>query len=276
MPELPEVETIARTLAPIIEGKIIVSHVIYNKATIHGEIKLDKIIGTTIGKPSRRGKLLLIPLFRDGINKFTICFHLKMTGRVLIYSSDTSPGPHTRIVFYLNDNQSLFFEDIRKFGYVRVLSPESFQSWQFWNTLGEEPLEIDSLSFAKRFQGRKAKIKALLLDQRVIAGCGNIYADESLFRAGILPMTQAFRLSLESLFRLHQALKEVFLESISACGSSIKDYRTARGDVGAFQNSFRVYGRAGNPCIVCGEILRSTRINGRMTVWCSTCQVDNW
>ena len=119
--------------------------------------------------------------------------------------------------------------------------------------------------------GGGAEIKALLLDQSVLAGCGNIYADESLFRAGIRPDAQL--VSADRLKRLHAALREVLLESIDACGSSIRDYRTARGDAGAFQNAFRVYGRSGETCLECGAPLESCRIAGRATVFCPNCQL---
>ena len=127
---------------------------------------------------------------------------------------------------------------------------------------------MDADAFAACFAGRRGKIKALLLDQSVLAGCGNIYADESLFRAGIRPDAQL--VSADRLKRLHAALREVLLESIDACGSSIRDYRTARGDAGAFQNAFRVYGRSGETCLECGTPLESCRIAGRATVFART------
>ena len=130
---------------------------------------------------------------------------------------------------------------------------------------------MDADAFAARFAGRRGKIKALLLDQTVLAGCGNIYADESLFRAGIRPDAQ--NVSADRLKLLHAALREVLLESIDACGSSIRDYRTARGDAGAFQNAFRVYGRSGEACVECGVPLESCRIAGRATVFCPNCQL---
>lgn len=175
----------------------------------------------------------------------------------------------------LDDGTRLFFDDARKFGYVRVLSPATLADWPFWNRLGPEPLELSSEAFATCFTGvgktpRRGKIKALLLDQSVLAGCGNIYADESLFRAGIRPDAQ--NIAPPRLMRLHEALREVLLESIAACGSSIRDYRTARGDAGAFQNSFRVYGRAGQTCVTCGATLESCRVAGRATVFCPVCQ----
>ena len=293
MPELPEVETIARTLAPQVEGRRIVACELLNPSTFEGPILLGKAIGGTIGRPGRRGKLLLLPLafngepvplpdpvrpsgslarhLASGDERITgLGFHLKMTGRLFVYPEGTPPEKHTRLLFDLDDGSRLFFDDARKFGYARVLSPASVAAWPFWNALGPEPLEMDADAFAARFAGRRGKIKALLLDQSVVAGCGNIYADESLFRAGIRPDAQL--VSPDRLKRLHAALREVLLESIDACGSSIRDYRTARGDAGAFQNAFRVYGRSGQTCLECGAALEGCRIAGRATVFCPNCQ----
>lgn len=275
MPELPEVETIARTLAPQVEGHHILSCRLLYPATLQGELPLENVQGKQIGKPGRRGKLLLLPLIdeknSDDIFRATgLAFHLKMTGRVFVYPQGTKAGKHTRLILELNNETCLFFDDTRKFGYVRVCSPATLTSWPFWNQLGPEPLDMTSASFVACFSGRRGKIKSLLLDQTVIAGCGNIYADESLFRAGIRP--DARELSPERLERLHGALQDVLQESIIACGSSIRDYRTARGDAGAFQNAFRVYGRAGQSCLVCGTPLEHSRITGRATVYCPHCQ----
>ena len=293
MPELPEVETIARTLAPQVEGRRIVACEILNPTTFEGPIPLGKVVGGRIGHPGRRGKLLLLPLvsgaeqpwvpdpvcpsgalakhLSSGPERVTgIGFHLKMTGRLFVYPAGTQPEKHTRLLFDLDDGSRLFFDDARKFGYVRVLSPRTIADWDFWRKLGPEPLEMDADAFAARFAGRRGAIKALLLDQSVLAGCGNIYADESLFRAGIRPDAQL--VAPERLKRLHAALCEVLRESIDACGSSIRDYRTARGDAGAFQNAFRVYGRSGRNCLECGTALESCRIAGRATVLCPHCQ----
>lgn len=171
----------------------------------------------------------------------------------------------------------LFFDDTRKFGYCRILTPATLKDWAFWQTLGPEPLEIDAARFRQCFldnrdQARSGKIKALLLDQAVIAGIGNIYADEALFRAGISPLAPATALKAEDFTRLHQAVQEVLWESIAACGSSIRDYRDADGNVGAFQNTFRVYGRKGEACLNCAGPLSQTRVAGRTTTFCPRCQ----
>lgn len=198
--------------------------------------------------------------------------HLKMTGRLFVYGPEVAPNAHTRVVFGLDDGNRLFFDDARKFGYVRALSDADLAAWDFWRSLGPEPLEIAAPDFAALFRGRRGRIKALLLDQTVIAGIGNIYADESLFRASIRPDAQTGELSPERLRVLHGHLVDVLRESIAECGSSIRDYRDAHGDAGAFQNRFRVYGRSGQPCVACGRTLATGKVAGRTTVFCEHCQ----
>lgn len=272
MPELPEVETIARTLQPQVLECRVERAILLNPSTLQGEIGLEGVVGRVVSGVGRRGKLLLLRFAPEAEPVEGLAFHLKMTGRLLVHAADTPPAPHTRAVFDLDDGRRLFFDDCRKFGYIRVMTRDSMAAWPFWCSLGPEPLEIGASDFVALFAGRRGRIKALLLDQTVIAGIGNIYADESLFRAGIAPASPADAVSVERLHRLHAALREVLLESIAACGSSIRDYRTADGDVGAFQNRFRVYGRSGKPCVSCGAKLHSSRVAGRTTVFCPRCQ----
>lgn len=272
MPELPEVETIARTLTPCVEGRAICKATLIHQGTLEGGVPLAMAEGAVLGAAGRRGKLLLLP-FREPVGAASgLAFHLRMTGRLFIYPAETAPGTHTRAIFDLDDGQRLFFDDARKFGLIRVLTPETLANWPFWNNLGPEPLEMTPEMFAARFAGRRRGIKALLLDQTVLAGVGNIYADESLFAARIHPEAKASDLSRKAFNRLYTALREVLLASINACGSSIRDYRTARGDAGAFQNAFRVYGRAGKLCLVCKRPLERLQTAGRTTMLCPHCQ----
>ena len=315
MPELPEVETVARTLAPQICGRSIVGIDVMNAGSWQGrtsaayvEAERFTVVGT-----GRRGKLLLLylshknpaernihgqgdipvpessrcwPLFytADGIRSGRPClcgkvpeevtalaFHLRMTGRLFVYPPEESPTRHTRIVFTFDDGRKMFFDDTRKFGQARALCSLEMKQWEFWRSLGPEPLEIPEEKFVSCFSSG-ASIKSLLLKQSVIAGIGNIYADESLFRAGIRPDAAGNTLTKDRLARLHRELVGILMESMRECGSSIRDYRTARGDAGAFQNHFYVYGRAGQTCAVCGRKLASSRVAGRSTVWCSHCQ----
>lgn len=278
MPELPEVETIVRTLLPMVQGRVITAVQVLNPGSADGTESLQGLVGGRITGIRRRGKLLLADV--DGVCPLTgFAVHLKMTGRLFVYPAGTQPGPHTRIVFDLRDQtgdngQRLFFDDARKFGYVRALSDAGCKDWAFWKKLGPEPLELSPAAFADLFVGRRAAMKSLLLDQQIIAGVGNIYADESLFRAGIHPRARAADLSRSRLEALCGQLREVLEESIRDCGSSIKDYRTARGDAGAFQNKFRVYGRGGKTCVVCGCPLEIATVAGRTTVFCPHCQPE--
>ncbi len=277
MPELPEVETIAQTLSPLVCGRTILGVELLNAKSLDGPLPLETLLHRRVKAVGRRGKLLLIHLEERSASPAKtevtgLAVHLKMTGRLFVYAHDTKAAAHARAIFHLSDGNRLLFDDTRKFGYLRVMSPETLSTWDFWNRLGPEPLETDAAAFAARFRGRGAAMKALLLDQTVIAGVGNIYADESLFRAGIAPATRAREVSDARLEKLHAALQDVLHEAIRACGSSIRDYRTAQGDAGAFQNAFRVYGRMGKACVNCGRTLEGGRVAGRSTVWCTHCQ----
>ena len=268
MPELPEVETIARTLAPAVTGRIIIAAKLRDPGVWQGALAPDNLCGRSITGAGRRGKLLLVHL----TDKIDLAFHLKMTGRLLICPTGALPGAHTRAVFDLDDGSSLFFDDTRKFGYARAINETEAANWPFWQKLGPEPLALGEEEFVRLFCGRGGAIKALLLNQTVIAGIGNIYADESLFRAGIRPDAPGRAVSPERLAGLRLRLHEVLTEAIAACGSSIRDYRTATGDAGSFQKTFRVYGRSGQACLTCGRKLRTAKISGRTTVYCPHCQ----
>jgi len=195
-----------------------------------------------------------------------------MSGRLFVYRQNTPPDTHTRLIFDLSDGTRLFFDDTRKFGYCRALAEQDFADWPFWQKLGPEPLTITPDNFVSLLQGRRTRIKAALLDQTVIAGIGNIYGDESLFRARIRPDTLCNAIPETKLRTLHSVIQAVLQQAIRECGSSIRDYRDAHGDAGAFQNNFLVYGRAGEKCTVCGSKLATAKVAGRTTVYCGKCQ----
>lgn len=294
MPELPEVETVRRTLEPKLLGRRILAYeALWAKALAGSEVTLANLKESLKNKRviylNRRGKLLLV-LFADE-QKIKNCaegerlapdlilaFHLKMTGQVLIKPQGSAPGRHTRLIFTLDDG-CLFFDDMRKFGFCRVMLPEELEAWSFWQNLGPEPLEIDAKVFGNCFCNRKnsgqlltGKIKNVLMDQKIIAGVGNIYADEALFRAGIKPDLAVNKLGLGRLKKLHKHLQDVLNDGLLAGGSSIRDYRDANGDTGSFQENFNVYGKRGQPCPVCGEPLEHMKLAGRGTVFCKHCQ----
>lgn len=299
MPELPEVETIARTLRPLIQGRVITGACLLLPRSLHPfSLPLQQLIGRQVADVTRRGKLALIrlvpevlpPVEKTGASAVdeqslpvqsltepsttpaVLAVHLRMTGRLVVYPETEPVGKHTRAIISLHDGQQLFFDDARTFGLLMLATPSILSRWPFWVKLGPEPLTMCETDFVTRIRARAGKIKAVLLDQSVVAGVGNIYADESCFRAGIDPRRPARTLSPAHCARLFCALREVLQESIAACGSSIKDYRTARGDAGAFQNYFHVYGRAGQLCHTCGHMLENAKVAGRATVWCPFCQ----
>ncbi|UZP66969.1 bifunctional DNA-formamidopyrimidine glycosylase/DNA-(apurinic or apyrimidinic site) lyase [Desulfovibrio mangrovi] len=279
MPELPEVETIARGLAPQVEQRTIAAVHILNDSTVAGRRNLleHRVAGCVVRRVHRRGKVLLMDL--EGASKgtaaeqpTTLAFHLKMSGRLFVYPQGKPPATHTRLIFDLSDGSRLFFDDTRKFGYCRALAEQDFSDWDFWQKLGPEPLDISECDFVQLLRDRRTRIKAALLDQTVIAGIGNIYADESLFRARIRPDTACNSVPEAKLRTLHGVIQAVLQQAIRECGSSIRDYRDAHGDAGAFQNSFLVYGKAGEKCTVCGKKLSTAKVAGRTTVFCGKCQ----
>ena len=274
MPELPEVQTIACGLALELTGRRFLSVDVRRRASVAGDIDLlrERLPGSVLRRVRRRGKALLLDL-DPGL---TLAFHLRMTGRLYLPEPGEEPDKHTHLVFGLEpwpgSPDRLFFRDARTFGHCLPLLPGHEAAWPFFASLGPEPLELDQEGFCALFQGRKGRIKALLLNQRVIAGIGNIYADESLFRAGIRPDAQASALGHGRLAGLHAAVQAVLEEAIAACGSSISDYRDARGNAGAFQNQFRAYGRAGERCVACGRKLTAMKVAGRTSTFCPGCQ----
>ena len=274
MPELPEVETIVRTLSPQVKDRVINAvHTFLPKTFAAGaEIAASAFPARILGV-RRRGKLLLM----DIEGGYVLAFHLKMTGKLFVYGEKEKPHKHTRMAFDLAAEGGLpaarlFFDDIRTFGFCRLMKPEDLPTWPFWKKLGPEPLTLGKSAFIAAFKGKRGAIKALLLDQTMIAGIGNIYADEACFRTNIRPSSPASALTDTQLATLLENVKAVLNESIAECGSSIRDYRDANGDAGAFQNLFRVYGRTGQECLTCKAVLEKTVVAGRTTVFCPKCQ----
>ena len=260
MPELPEVETVRRTLAPYVEGRYIVAVRVYSPlcADSHPDALIERLVGRTITRLSRTGKHLLFEL-ESGV----LDVHLRMTGKLLL---NAMPGPHTRAVVELADGR-MQFDDIRQFGRLRwVASMEEIER------LGPDVLELNLNRFRARIRARRGTIKPLLLNQAVMSGLGNIYVDEALFLACIHPRTPAARLGSRRLARLHAAISEILSASIAAGGSSISDYVDARGGRGSYQERHRVYGREGTLCVRCGSVIRRTVVGQRGTHYCPRCQ----
>ena len=271
MPELPEVETVAADLrAELIDRRFVGAHILWPRTLAAPEpgCLSERIGGRRIIDVGRRGKFLLIHL-DDGQ---TLVVHLRMTGSLAIVRGE-SPllvDGHVRAWFSLADGDALVFTDTRKFGRIWLVS----QIDEVTGKLGPEPLAWDFTiqELADRLRRRKAAIKALLLDQTVVAGVGNIYADESLFRAGIHPLRRAASLSDQELERLYLGIRQVLTEAIQKRGTLLRDYRTPYGDDGYFRNDLRVYGRNGKPCPNCGTPIARIRVTQRSTHFCPRCQ----
>lgn len=272
MPELPEVETIRRSLAEHVTGLRIKKVQLIWPGAVKGwqdhDFK-DVVTDRQIEMIERRGKYLLIRLDQD----WTMVAHMRMTGRLVYLRQKTEPVNHTHVIFELEHGE-LHFADQRKFGRMQIVPTSDCVSFSGLALLGPEPLaeNFTAQILGERLAGKKTNIKAALLDQRVLAGLGNIYTDESLFRASILPERAANFLSGSELSMLHQEIQAVLKEGIAAQGTSFRDYRDANGDKGSFQSCLQVYGRAGEPCRKCGNSLAKKRIAGRTTVFCPHCQ----
>ena len=262
MPELPEVETVARSIAPLI-GRRIVSAEFRCLRILRGgdpDRMAARLQGRKIAGVKRYGKFILIALQGGGF----LVVHLGMTGRLLLGGP---PGKHTHAILSL-DRGVLLYDDSRQFGCLQFSEdvPERVRK------LGPEPLEIPFADFAAALKRRRTRVKALLLNQGFVRGLGNIYADEALFRAGIHPLAVVSRLRPERARRLYDAIHAVLTEAIAAGGSSISDYVDAQGRKGFFQFSHRVYQRTGEPCVTCGTAIRRVLVSQRSSHFCPNCQ----
>ncbi len=260
MPELPEVETVVRTVAPHLVGRRIVDARFTSKFVTPGNraALAGKLAGRTITSVKRRGKFIVIEL-----DQGTLAIHLGMTGNLL---ASGKAGEHTHGLFTLDDGV-LLYNDPRQFGRIEWSAGAAKRVAK----LGPEPLEITLEEFQKRMK-RKSRVKPLLLNQAFLAGIGNIYADESLFSSGIHPLALASKLSAPRVAKLHQAIRDILSEAIEQRGSTISDYRDANGAAGGFQLLHKAYGREGEPCVICGTPIRKTLVAQRGTHYCPRCQ----
>ena len=275
MPELPEVETIRRQLAPYLEGRRLERMEILDPRWCEPAEPValeDAVRGRAIESVVRRGKYLVLALEED----VYVVMHLRMTGNLLIAEpdEDTSAKPHLRVVFELDSGERLLFVDVRRFGTgVVLLGREALQDY-FSERLGVEPLGPDFTADALRAaaKGRRAPVKAFLLTQERIAGVGNIYADEALFRARIHPLRPVGKLRRPQIAALRDAVVQTLEAGIDAKGATIDDFRHADGAEGAFQDRFLVHTREGEPCPRCGNTIKKLRAAGRGTYVCERCQ----
>lgn len=276
MPELPEVETIRRTLIPVLVGRTITDCAVLLPKVLadqEPEAFVGMVRGRKIRDITRRGKYLLFHL----AGGHTIVVHLRMTGRLIYHPPEEQPGPpvkHTHVILLLDNNGTLHYVDPRQFGRLQVVRNPRSGPPSALDKLGPEPLDgaLSSSDFRERLGSRRTRIKALLLDQHFLAGLGNIYADEALFRARIHPERPAASLTAREAQALYQAIREVLEEAIVWRGTSIVNYVDGEGRPGEFQARLNVYGRNGEPCPICGTTIVRTRVANRGTYFCPTCQ----
>ncbi len=269
MPELPEVETIARCLRQQLVGDLVIAAHVLRPQTIASSDPSTfarSLVGRRFSAVRRRAKYLLLELEPPGV----LVAHLRMSGRMRLVPGHEPCGGHIRLALDLASGRSLRLDDQRTFGRVWLVDDPA----SLLQGLGPEPLsdEWDADGFSRALKRRHRMIKPLLLDQSLVAGLGNIYVDESLYRAGIHPARRADSLGPDEAVRLHAAIREVLAEAIAHGGTTLRDYATPEGASGAYQFALQVYGRESEPCGRCGRAIVKTRLAQRGTHYCPVCQ----
>jgi len=292
MPELPEVETIVRDLAPQLTGRRIDSlQVTRDQRVLERLIRhptarqfVQRLRGRIIASVTRRGKYIVMPLAPRPTAKSSLdgdaeserlIVHLGMTGHLRVWEPEEAPVKHTHLRARLDSGLELRYDDQRQFGRLLLGKQDDLVAARaFPARLGPEPIhgDLTESEFADLIHARRRPVKSALLDQSFLAGVGNIYADEACFRAGIRPSRWTHRLTVRERRALYEAIQDVLENSIAARGSSIIDYVDGFGLRGTNQEKLLVYGRSGEPCLTCGTPLQGTRLAGRGTVYCRSCQ----
>jgi formamidopyrimidine-DNA glycosylase len=270
MPELPEVESVRRTLMPRIQGRRIARVNAPEGRLIRPSHKAfcQGLVGRRVEGSRRQGKLLMLELEGGAF----LAVHLGMTGQ-LIMASHRPQADHLHVTIGFEDQgESLYYRDVRRFGFLAFCPDWAAVLAGPLANMGPDALGMESGLFVERVSGRKVPLKSLLLDQRVLAGVGNIYADEALHRAGLSPLARTADLAPADLRRLNEVLQETLAESLARGGSSVKNFVDAQGRPGTFQHAHRVYRRTGLPCPVCGQPVEKIVLAGRSTHFCPRCQ----
>ncbi len=278
MPELPEVETVRRGLAPVMEGRTILS-VTQNRPNLRFPLPdrfPERLRDTKITHLGRRAKFLMAELSTGDV----LVMHLGMTGRFTVTGQSTSDEPpgtnpaHDHVIFHMEGGITVTYNDPRRFGFMELWPATSFDTYPRLNKLGPEPLSNGfSVAYLDEvLSGKNTPIKSALLDQAIIAGLGNIYVCEALYRAGISPKRKAHSIPGQRSTRLVPAINDIIAEAIAAGGSSISDFASASGELGYFQHGFAVYDREDAPCPKCEKPIKRIVQSGRSTFYCTNCQ----
>jgi formamidopyrimidine-DNA glycosylase len=282
MPELPEVETVVRGLQKTVLGRKILSVWIGKRDFIDNPAELSRLNGQTIAAVERFGKFMLLRLARGDVaaespledsaasQAASLLVHLGMTGQIASIAAEIPLEKHTHVSFTLDDGRELRYTDARRFGRMAYLTAESLAKEVA--DAGADPLEVSADEFSQRIRSRNSRMKALLLDQSVLRGVGNIYADESLWRSKIHPARVGSKLSEKETQTLRRALQEILNRAIVMRGSSISDFLDANGEPGEYQRHHRAYGREGKPCYRCRTPIQRVIVAGRSSYFCPKCQ----
>ena len=274
MPELPEVETVRRGLAPALEGRRFEQVGITDPRLTRPHDPLEvarELEGERVTKVDRRGKYLIVR-FESGR---ALLIHLRMTGSLRhANAGELGEDPHRRAVVTLDDGSDVAYRDVRRFGTWLLLEPSDVDTY-IDTRVGKEPLDAayKAKHLAEKLETRRAPIKAAILDQRTVAGVGNIYADEALWRAQVHPLTPANELTPDEVRALHKGIRASLQAGVRRQGSTLRDYGLPDGSSGSAQDRFKVYGRGGLPCERCGTPIDKIRVAGRGTWYCPTCQM---
>ncbi len=275
MPELPEVETVRRALEPLVVGAGVERVVIFDSRLTRPfapEIVADELVGERVHRVRRRGKYLVM-VFESGR---VLLVHLRMTGSFRVAPRESlPPDPHRRAVLSMDNGSDVAYRDLRRFGTWELFAPGEVEPY-LGERLGPEPFShvVTGRWLAGRVAGRRAPVKAVLLDQRVLAGLGNIYVDEALWRARIHPRRVASSLDVAEATRVVRSVRAALRVGIERQGATLRDYTAPDGREGGMQDVFRAYGRAGEPCVRCRARLERTLVAGRGTTLCPRCQPE--
>ncbi|WP_170428381.1 bifunctional DNA-formamidopyrimidine glycosylase/DNA-(apurinic or apyrimidinic site) lyase [Ruegeria arenilitoris] len=282
MPELPEVETVRRGLSPAMEG-VVIERADVNRPDLRWpfpERMAERLTGQRVDRLRRRSKYILADLSSGE----TLLVHLGMSGRMTISGDPLGqfvhdhpmPEKHDHVVFHMSNGARVTFNDPRRFGAMDLLPTATAEDHKLLSVLGPEPLGNDfhEQHLVDAFKGKKTPVKSALLDQGIVAGLGNIYVCEALYRAGVSPRRKAGQISASRFAALVPIIRQVLQDAIEAGGSSLRDFRQADGELGYFQHSFDVYGREGEPCRTegCGALIKRITQSGRSSFYCAQCQ----